>query len=77
MPSICLHQGLYNVTVDFPNEDGTALEDCVLEDGTEERRYLMEELNFAQMCRVLLSAGPSVTAAALSLPQKRLRYAHD
>lgn len=77
MPSICLHQGLYNVTVNFPNEDGTALEDCVLEDGTEERRYLMEELNVAQMCRVLLSAGPSVTAAALSLPQKRLRYAHD
>lgn len=77
MPSICLHQGLYNVSFDFPNEDGTALEDCSLEDGMEERRYLMEELNFAQLCRVLLNAGSSVTAAALSLPQKRLHYAHN
>lgn len=77
MPSICLHQGLYNISFDFPNEDSTALEDCSLEDALEERRYLMEELNFAQMGRVLLNAGPSVTAAVLSLPQKRLRYAHN
>lgn len=50
MPSIHLYQGLYNVNIDFPNEDGTVFENCVLEDGTGEKRFLMGWLILAPMC---------------------------